>query len=653
MYYRQLRQGVEDSNSKFIPASDNIDKHVKLGDQFKDYYLSIYKFNDDQYNQFKTTKSIKQITDVVTDKLVFDFDSKDLEQAKLDTIEICSRLAESGIDLNDLKIAFSGNKGFHVEVDIDENITPSEHKAIAKQLANGLTTFDPKVYDAARPFRVPGSINKKSGLFKMPLTPEELLSFTTEEVMEKAKYFKNYNSETSSNNVIKLPETLSALRKFKEEYKPKVTVMETELDWTKKPKFLSNCRYALNQGFFEAGSRDNALLCLAATYRNLNFDKDDTYRLLKSAADKQAKRTGTDRFSDDEIWGNILSQVYKHDWKGGQFTCRDPHDPFLYNYCQSLGSHKCSHKDDDCFIEIDDFASKFSNFAENITKNTLKLGIPVVDDKVMITTSMLVGLLGAPSAGKTNLLLNFLEQSNKDQIDSVFFSMDMGLPLVYLRLVQRHFGYTREKVFKLFQESPEEVIKIVKTIEESYKYTKFSFKTGLSVENIKNAVLDHQEKTGRKVKLIGIDYLECISGPYSDATANTGLIANQLKDIANDLDTCVMLLLQTQKQSGDPSDPLLSMRNVKGSSVIEQACSVILSLSRPGFSPTIPEDDRFATISTVKDRMSSLISLDCGWDGLRGYFSNLENPEDIRLLKEVRTRKAAAANSKEKEWFNS
>jgi hypothetical protein len=646
MYYRQLRKGVSDTNSKFIPADDDISKHVKLGNPLQDYYLSIYKFNEEQKKQFEETNSVKGIDDVVTDRLVFDFDHENPEQSKADAFKICEKLTDMGIDEDNLQISFSGNKGFHVEVKIDEHLTPTEHKAIAKQLANGLESFDTKVYDHARPFRALGSVNKKSGLYKISFSPPEFVAMSVEQIKEHAK--KYYPQKTVS-GVSSLPDSIKKLKKVAEEFKPTVKLMDTaELTMTNKPKFLTNCRFALQNGHFGAGQRNQALLVLAATYRNLGFEPEHTYRLLKGVVEKQTARTGQEKFDNTEIWVNIIKVVYSDGWKGGQYTCREK-TGWLYEYCQSLGEHKCKHTEDECFIEIDDFASKFKNFAENIEQNTLKLGVDPVDKRVMITTSMLVGLLGAPSGGKTSLLLNFLEQSNKDNIDSVFFSMDMGLPLVYLRLIQKHFGLQKEKVFEMFLREPDKVAQIIQRIKEAYKLTKFSFKTGMTVEGMKNAVLDHQEKTGRKVKLIGIDYLECINGPFSDATANSGLIANQLKDMANDLDVCVMLLLQTQKQSGDPSDPLLSMRNVKGSSVIEQACSVILSLSRPGFSAVTPENDRFATISTVKDRMGSLMSIDCGWKGLTGSFYDLSD-EDFQLLKELRDKKKLEKEQQNGSW---
>lgn len=645
MQYRRLCEGLND-RGKLIPADADISKYVKLGNPFKDVYLSIYKYSDKHKEAFEKTGSVAGITDLTVDKLLFDFDDKESpEKARQDAVALCHRLIEKGIDEEAINAYWSGGKGIHIEVNLAEDLTPEEFKAVTKNLTTGLETYDSVVSNPSRIVRVPGSIHKGTQLYKTRLDLTELDTLSIDEIKVKAK---NFIPSIVPNQKIKLPAEIAKLKKFAEKPAEVKTIDAPDLTMEGKPKFLTNCRYALQKGFFGAGERNTALLVLAATYRNQGFDEEHTYRLLKAVAEKQSKRTGQAKFDNTEIWTTIIKVVYSDSWRGGQYTCREPGN-WLFDYCQSLGGHKCKHNDDDCFVEIDDFASKFKQFAINIEQNTLKIGVPAIDDKVMITTSMLVGLLGAPSSGKTTLLLNFLEQSNKDQIDSVFFSMDMGLPLVYLRLIQKHFGIKREEVFELFRNNPSKMMQVIETLKESYKLTKFSFRTGLNVETMRNAVLDHQEKTGRKVKLVGIDYLECISGPYSDPTANTGLIANQLKDLANDLDTCVMLLLQTQKQSGDPSEPLLSMRNVKGSSVVEQACSVILTLSRPGFSASEPENDKFATVSTVKDRMGSLMSIDVGWKGLTGSFYDLED-EDYQLLKEIRERKKLAKEAEGGGW---
>ena len=97
-------------------------------------------------------------------------------------------------------------------------------------------------------------------------------------------------------------------------------------------------------------------------------------------------------------------------------------------------------------------------------------------------------------------------------------------------------------------------------------------------------------------------------------------------------------ILQTQKASGDVAEPLRSMRKVKGSSVLEQACSIIISLWREGFNPKEFDDDRFITFCCVKNRMGRLFEVDCGWEGVCGEVSELSDTEE-QELEEIRKQK--------------
>jgi DnaB-like helicase C terminal domain len=593
-------------------------------------YRSIYFYNDNHLDIFKKTNTIKGIKDVTSNFLIFDFDNEyNLENAKKDTETLLARLKEKKLNSN---VFFSGNKGFTVELKLDECLSPDQYKAVVFNLAGDLSTFDKVVNNPSRIIRLPNTIHEESNLYKICIPEDIFLKLSIQEVKEKAKIAKPLPVYIEN----KLPQELKMFTK-QEAPTAQESINLGELDWSKKPKWLTNCRWALQQGFFKEGTRNSVFLCLAATYKNQGFELDHVYRLLKGVAEVQAKRNNSDRFPDEEIYNNICKIVFDKSWQGGQFTCKTPGN-FLYNYCQTLGTNKCNHQEaQEVFIETSEFSAKFKTFATEIEMNKVKLGIAPVDNSTMITTSMLVGLLGAPSSGKTTIALDALNYNSQNKINSIFFSMDMGLPLVFLRLLQKHTNLSKEEIFQLYKSSPDEIKRFENIIEDEYEHVKFSFRTSLNVDKIKQSIIDHQNNINAKVKFIVIDYLECIQGPYSDLNANIAIIAQQLKDLANDLELCVLLLLQPQKHAGDPSEPLLSMRNIKGSSVIEQACSMVLTISRPGFSPKHPETDKYIVISSVKDRMGSLFSHPLRWDGRTGNVNDLEDG-DFEDLKEIEER---------------
>jgi hypothetical protein len=644
--YVRICKGVTDKG-QLVPVDDDIMRHVN--DDKHDWYRSLYHYNGEHFKTFKETGTIKGITDVETNRLVWDFDSKDnLEVARHDSIELCSRLISDGIAANDLRICFSGRKGFAVEVVTQQTFNVKEFRNITSTLAEGLTTYDPVVSNASRIVRIEGTKHQQSGLYKRPLSLDQLSDTPINMIKEWASNLKDIPVGEGDWGEVNLPDAVIKL-KVDKKVEQKVQYQQTDLDFKSKPKGFPNCKFAIMNGFFEEGSRSTCLTALAATCRASHYPKEIAYSICKGAARLQSTRTGSEAFPKEEIWNNIISQVYNPTWKGGQYSCKS--DPVLKKVCDSLGEHRCKEDEDKIFVSLSDVSTKFEDFAVNIEKNTIKLGIPEIDDQVQLMTGSTAGLLGAPSSGKTSALLTFLNNASKNEIDSVLFSMDMAPNIVFLKLVQKHTGKQRHEVFEAYKHDKRQVNEWVELLKQEYKNVCFSFRTGNTTLEMKEAIMRHQDTTGRKVKLVGYDYLECIQGPYSDATANTAVIANQIKDIGNELDVLNMLLLQPQKHAGDPSEPLLSMRNVKGSSVIEQACATIITIYREGFGPKSPEKDKFITISTVKDRMGSLASIDLGWTGLTGNIYTLTD-EERDELHDVRSNKKAqkAAESSRDPW---
>lgn len=637
--YIRLAEGL--NKYKLIPEDSNLDEFISSYD--KDHYTSIFKYNKEQYEHWKKTKSVAGIKDVVTDRIVLDFDNEsDVDAAKRDALIAVQRILTLGIPKENIQITWSGKKGFGIEFRINKHVDHDTFKNIVFKLAGDLPTFDTVVNDPNRIVRVVGTKHQSSGLYKYPLTHEQLQESSIDDIRELAVTNEIDGSLFENNNfygTAPLPEEYYE-KPVKE--KPQSTEELTDLDLSNKPRWLTPAKYALQEGYFATGEgvRNTAFMILAATYKNQGFSREIVYRMLKGVAEKQALRTNTDRYPDNELWNNVTKVVFSPNWQGGQYA-KD--HPLLIETAKRLNLPMDT--EDKAIVNIGNVADIFKNFAENIDKNTMKLGVNKIDKNVRITTSMVVGLLGAPSSGKTTLAINFLNYSSINNVKSIFFSLDMGAPLVFQRLIQRHKGLSGDAVFQAYKNKDTKVInEIDMMMDENYKNVSYCFKTGLTVEDIRQQILNEQERSGEKVKLVVVDYLECISGPYSDATANTALIAQKLKDIANDLELTLVLLLQPQKHAGDPSDELLTYRNIKGSSAVEQAASIILSVWRPGFSAKTPQNDRFMSMAVLKNRMGGLSQFDFKWNGLTGTITDLDFSDEDEL-QEIREAKIASESN--------
>jgi replicative DNA helicase len=644
MLYQRLCETLN-SVGELIPAEDNIYKHIK--DQNKDYYTSIYFYNEDHKKKAeeivevnkngkvsKRQRGVSGFTDVYTNKLVFDFDSDNVETSLKDTRECILRLIDKGVPKNCFEVCFSGNKGFSISVTHTTNLSPEEVKNIAINVASGLSTFDTKIYNASRIFRVPYTKHQVSGLYKTPLTYDEVFSMDSTQI-------KSLAVDPYEPSVFALKCTLTdKVLALKEPVKKKLELVKvgsttvSDIDFNKKPKWLSHWKYALLNGYFPSGCRSYSLMVLAATFKAQSFPEEVTYHALKGAAEIQAGRYNVEPFSKEEIYTNIISQVYGDFWNGGTYA-EDTFPEELKQYLTDLGIPRKVDKDsEDIFKDSSDVFKIFGDFAKNIDKNTLKTGIEPLDNMkdLRITTGMLVGLLGAPSVGKTAVSFQVMNNASKNNQQVAFFSMDMGAPLVFQRLIQKCTGYKSDKLFDIFKnQDMTEIEKMQDAMTTNYKNVHFSFRTAMTTQMIREGIISIEEKTGEKVKIAVVDYLECISSGISEPTAKISMISQELKDIATDLDVCVLLLLQPPKRAGDPSCEITSYNDIKGAATVAQACSVIVSLWREGFHPRTVELDNFITFAVLKNRMGSLGFVDCRWEGLTGKVSTLTDVERSEL----------------------
>lgn len=619
MQYVRLAEGLY--KYKLIPAKDAIWDHIQNNDL--DYYSSIYEYNDEQYEHWKKTASLAGITDVTTSKLIFDFDDAvNLENAKKDTLTTIDRLVEKGIPKDKIQISFSGSKGFGLQVDTDQTLTPDDFKSITRGISGDLKTFDTSVSDAQRIVRVVGTKHPKSKLYKIPLTLNQISSLNVDDIKSLAKnlddkFVEVINSWSSTS----LPESFKQLKqKKKEQSKMESQIIVTEgLDMSAKPKWLSEAKWALQNGFFGEGQRNGAFMILASTYRGQGFDKVVTYRMLKGVAEIQAKRNNVTPYDNSELWKNIINVVYSPSWKGGNYSYDNT--PLLQEVTKNLGLRVPSIGEENPKF-ITDITGKFKHYVKNIEKNTIKTGIKSLDRGLFMSTGMNIGLLGAPGSGKSSLALEILRNTSKNGVKSVFASLDMSSTRIYEKLMYKLTGRSRDEVYKSFKEDKEE--EYIKLLEENYGNVFFYDKSSPTVKDIREYILKCQEQSGEKIKLVMLDYFERLSSDINDDTAASKRVAGELQDLVNDLDICLITLVQPNKMSGDMSQPILSYNNIKGSSFLAQSFRMILSIYREGFTPIDSSQDRFLTVNVLKNDLGESGSYDFSWNGKRGEISDLD-----------------------------
>lgn len=642
MFYRRLCNGVADYGT-LIPIESNVYDYV---DDLTDWYLSIYKYNENHAKEFKKTGSVRGIEDVTTDVLAWDLDCKtDLDKALKETRKLVGYLQECSIISDEcLRVCFSGCKGFSVELFLNEDITPEQFKAInvgvAKKLS--LETNDTTLTNPSRIFRVLGTKHNVSGLFKCEISVNELGYITIKDLLHRGTcppaVFRHFGTA--------LPEQLKTIGVF-QRVNTQTTVKNGEVDWGNKPHGWSNCKFALLNGYFKQGFRHYPILCIAATCKTLGYPQQVSFHMAKAASEMAAARHGEEEHELEEIERKI-EEVYSQKWKGGSFSCRDGNSQWLTDLCNSLGEHKCRPFKANVF-KIKDIANEFNTFVSNYDKTIVQTGLPSLDRKVKFFVGTNNCILGAPSAGKSTLVLEIIRHNSKLGRHGVFFSYDTPASSLYARLAQCQTGNDLDDVISTYKNNIKLKEELNKTIFDSFKNVSFNFQAGQTLDEIEETIKEIEHKDGKKIDYVFIDYNELISVDTLDPTEQTRRIALKTRVMAQDRKICLFTLYQPPKHLSDPSVEITTHQGTKGSSAVAASCDAMLSVSRPGFDPRSPHTDRYITINGLKNKYGELFSFDYSWDGATGYISEL-SLEQKNNLEELRHHLEEQKKNNNEDW---
>ena len=248
-----------------------------------DCYTSIYSYDTDNQSD----------SHLLGDYYI-DFDSplssnKEYEQLINEVkMAINFLIYEMKIDQSNILLFYSGAKGFHLIVPHQIfNVSPCKYLNIIYKeltqkiiLSGGLKYCDLRIYDNRRLFRLPNSINSKTGLYKINITLDELENKSLHEIQS----LSTKPRDIISNNFIFNKQTQNIFNVFKNNIinnlnnkKPKEK--KTEF---KKPDqlYIPYCiEHIMNNGAPE-GTRNNSLAFLSSYFLQNGYTYEETYDIL-------------------------------------------------------------------------------------------------------------------------------------------------------------------------------------------------------------------------------------------------------------------------------------------------------------------------------------------------------------------------------------
>lgn len=202
------------------------------------------------------------------------------------SVKLCYNLLQQYLYLNDneMKLYFSGAKGFHIIVPYEVlGLLPKqdlnqEFKNLAIWLQQQSTSpiIDTAIYDRKRLLRIPNTINSKTGLYKVPITIQNLYNFSLTDMIN---YAKEKHKETKRIYDV----NQKAMKAYKKIVKPRIKIKTKEgFVIPLEPQEMLPCAIELLKNGALEGERNNACVALASSLLQSGESRKDAYDLLLS-----------------------------------------------------------------------------------------------------------------------------------------------------------------------------------------------------------------------------------------------------------------------------------------------------------------------------------------------------------------------------------
>ena len=281
----------------------------------------------------------------------------------------------------------------------------------------------------------------------------------------------------------------------------------------------------------------------------------------------------------------------------------------------------------------DEVLDQLRSIVEGNLTGVKQSGIPTgfrwLDDKGGLQRSDLVVIAAEFSQGKTSLAIDFCVNAARAGHPCVFYSTEMMNHQLMARVIARHCGLPsrviiQEKLQPQQMKSYDDADTIVRGLPVYFDDT-----ATISVERIIASIRVMARK--KKVEVAFIDYLQVLQSNERNRSQNEeqfyGIVSRRLKNLAKELNICVVLISQLSRDKKTFQPTLARLR---GSGQIAEAADSVLLIYRPGQYDThytgIYRDidpEGTALISLAKGRNVGTGDFICGFNPATTHFFDL------------------------------
>ena len=549
MKYVEIAKGTPYNRGILIPVN-RLSNH--LGEE--PVYRSVYLYDDTAFEYVKENGSLKNFFGVrYIDKVPVDIDKQDRsDERTLDILRgIILELEDADIDCGSFQSYFSGS-GYHLILSGDLfNFKPgNDLPFIVKQTMKKLMPdIDSSIYMRTGIYRLQHTPNQKTGLYKIPITRNEVMNNSPEEIFELAK--------TSRLNY-----TYSQLKgdgEFEDKIVKEVPDVRVFNKISEPTKIIPCVQSMLNQGANE-GSRHITAMRIISHFKRHG---------IPSHYAKVCMLHWNNKSVPEQQIMEMVENVYNRNYKYG---CQDS---VMVQHCKT----QCIHfQRKDYLVDIKSASTMQEELAERLTTDfsgkTINLGRALgLDVESTIYPGELVTIFGPTGSNKTtfaqNLALGVDFVNNrivKDwQIPTLFLSLELSSWYMHRRHLQVVANKSKdevndnyERLYNMHKDELEHIM--VQTISPT-------------LDKIYEKVRELQPQ------LVIVDYIDLVDTPvsYRGEYEKIKYISHGLSNMAVNNDLIVIQISQVSREYS--RNEVLDLYAGKGSGAIENASRKVIGLN--------------------------------------------------------------------------
>ena len=549
MKYVEIAKGTPYNRGILIPVN-RLSNH--LGEE--PVYRSVYLYDDTAFEYVKENGSLKNFFGVrYIDKVPVDIDKQDRsDERTLDILRgIILELEDADIDCGSFQSYFSGS-GYHLILSGSLfNFKPgNDLPFIVKQTMKKLMPdIDSSIYMRTGIYRLQHTPNQKTGLYKIPITRNEVMNNNPEEIFELAKTSRlNYTYNQ-----------LKGDGEFEDKIVKEVPDVRVFNKISEPTKIIPCVQSMLNQGANE-GSRHITAMRIISHFKRHG---------IPSHYAKVCMLHWNNKSVPEQQIMEMVENVYNRNYKYG---CQDS---VMVQHCKT----QCIHfQRKDYLVDIKSASTMQEELAERLTTDfsgkTINLGRALgLDVESTIYPGELVTIFGPTGSNKTtfaqNLALGVDFVNNrivKDwQIPTLFLSLELSSWYMHRRHLQVVANKSKdevndnyERLYNMHKDELEHIM--VQTISPT-------------LDKIYEKVRELQPQ------LVIVDYIDLVDTPvsYRGEYEKIKYISHGLSNMAVNNDLIVIQISQVSREYS--RNEVLDLYAGKGSGAIENASRKVIGLN--------------------------------------------------------------------------